>query len=155
MQRTTKALIRLHGCAVWSAPLLFAYDIKHIFSWPGSNKSWGSIMEILNRLMTKPTKWPVRPAKTQINLGIHLVWWETSLCAWRSIVSLATHKAHNEYWSEWADAQADLSLCCVHRSFCWFCRAADLLKKELFPKYTLKVKMVNKYIHFLRIFHMH
>ena len=27
-QRTTKALIRLRGCAGWSAPLLFAYDIN-------------------------------------------------------------------------------------------------------------------------------
>ena len=52
-QRTTKALIRLCGCAGWSAPLtkvlirlwgyagwstplLFAYDIGQIFSWPGS-----------------------------------------------------------------------------------------------------------------------
>ena len=23
-------------CAGWSGPLLFAYDIRHIFSWPGS-----------------------------------------------------------------------------------------------------------------------
>ena len=37
-QRTTKALIRLRGCPDWSAPLLFAYDIRHIFSWPGSHK---------------------------------------------------------------------------------------------------------------------
>ena len=35
-QRTTKALIRLRGCAGSSAPLLFAYGIRHIFSWPGS-----------------------------------------------------------------------------------------------------------------------
>ena len=35
-QRTTKALIRLSRCAGWSAPLLFAYDIRHIFSWPSS-----------------------------------------------------------------------------------------------------------------------
>ena len=35
-QRATKMLIRLCGCADWSAPLLFAYDIRHIFSWPGS-----------------------------------------------------------------------------------------------------------------------
>ena len=33
-QRTTKGLIRLRGCAGWSAPLLFAYDIRHVFSWP-------------------------------------------------------------------------------------------------------------------------
>ena len=26
----------------------------------------------LSRLVTKPTKWHVRPAKTQISLGIHL-----------------------------------------------------------------------------------
>ena len=35
-QRTTKVLIRLRGCAGWSVPLLFTYDIRHIFSWPGS-----------------------------------------------------------------------------------------------------------------------
>ena len=35
-QRTRKALIRLRQCTGWSAPLLFAYDIRHIFSWPGS-----------------------------------------------------------------------------------------------------------------------
>ena len=34
--RTTKVLIRLRGCAGSSAPLLFAYGIRHIFSWPGS-----------------------------------------------------------------------------------------------------------------------
>ena len=44
--------------------------------------------------MTKPTKRPVRPAKTQISLGI------------------------------WADVQADLSLRWALMSFCWFCRAA-------------------------------
>ena len=35
-QRTTKALIRLRACAGWSAPLLFAHGIRHIFLWPGS-----------------------------------------------------------------------------------------------------------------------
>ena len=61
-RRTTKALIRLRGCAgwsapllfayicpktcismtwlkcaCWSAPLLFAYVLRHVFPWPGSN----------------------------------------------------------------------------------------------------------------------
>ena len=27
-------------------------------------------------------------------------------------------------WSDWIDAQADLSLRWAHMSFCWFCRAA-------------------------------
>ena len=30
-------------------------------------------------------------------------------------------------WSDWADAQADLSLPWAHRSFCWFCHAAAQL----------------------------
>ena len=58
-QRTTKALIRLRGCAVWSAPLLFAYDIRHIFTWPGSD-----LLIVLSQNMTKPAKLPVHPAKT-------------------------------------------------------------------------------------------
>ena len=32
----------------------------------------------MSRLMTKPTKWLVRPAKTQISLGIRPVWSESS-----------------------------------------------------------------------------
>ena len=38
MSWTTKALIRLRGCAGWSAPMLFAYD-KQVFSWCGSYKN--------------------------------------------------------------------------------------------------------------------
>ena len=35
----------------------------------------------LSLRMTKPTKWPVRPVKTRINLDIHPVWSESSPCA--------------------------------------------------------------------------
>ena len=35
----------------------------------------------MSPIMTKPTKWYVRPAKTQISLGIRPVWSESSLCA--------------------------------------------------------------------------
>ena len=35
----------------------------------------------LGRRMTKPRKWPLRPAKTQISLGICPVWSESSLCS--------------------------------------------------------------------------
>ena len=34
-QWTTKGLIRRRGCAGWSAPLLFAYGKKQVFSWRG------------------------------------------------------------------------------------------------------------------------
>ena len=38
----------------------------------------------------------VRPAKTQISLGIRRVWSESSLSAWSKRGSLATHCAHSE-----------------------------------------------------------
>ena len=38
----------------------------------------------------------VRPAKTQISLGICPVWSESSLSAWRKLRSLVTHWVHNE-----------------------------------------------------------
>ena len=34
-KRITKALIRLRGCAGWSAPLLFAYPRKQVFTRQG------------------------------------------------------------------------------------------------------------------------
>ena len=39
----------------------------------------------------KTNKVTVRPAKTQISLGIHPVWSESSLSAWRKLGALATH----------------------------------------------------------------
>ena len=41
--------------------------------------SWDSVY--ISRLMIKPTKWPLRPARTQISLVIRPVWSESSLCA--------------------------------------------------------------------------
>ena len=46
-------------------------------------------MVINSRRMTKPTKWPVRPAKTQIRLGVRPVWSESSLSAWRNLWALS------------------------------------------------------------------
>ena len=49
-----------------------------------------------SHLMTKPIKWHVRPAKTQISLDIRPVWLESSLSAWTKHWSLAAHWAHSE-----------------------------------------------------------
>ena len=67
---------------------------------------------------TKPTKWHKHPAKTQISLGTLPVWSESSLSTWRKLGSEATHWMHSEDWSDWADANADLSLRWAH-----ICRA--------------------------------
>ena len=39
----------------------------------------------------------VRPAKTQISLGIRPVWTESLLSEWINLGSLATYWAHSEY----------------------------------------------------------
>ena len=62
----------------------------------------------------------VRPANTQISLGIRPVWSVSSLSAWRKLGSFATHWAHSEYWPDWADAKADLSLRWAHSHFVGF-----------------------------------
>ena len=62
----------------------------------------------------------MHPVKTQISLGICLVWSEFLLSAWRTLESLATYWAHREDSCQtWR--MADMSLCRVHRSFYWFC----------------------------------
>ena len=54
----------------------------------------------LSLRVTKPTTWPVCPAKTLISLGIRPLWSESSLSTSRSFGSLATHWAHSKD-SDW------------------------------------------------------
>ena len=80
------------------------------------NKFWCLLLSLRT---TKPTKWYVRPAKTQISLGIRPVWSEALQSAWRNLGCLSTHWAHSEDsdqtgWMQ-ADDQADLSLRWAHR----------------------------------------
>ena len=100
----------------------------------------------MSRLMTKPTKWPLRRAKTRISLGICPLWSESLQFPWRNIGPLTTYWAHSEDWSDWTDAQADLSLRWAHMSFCWFCRAAaQILKTDHTEKCQLQLLMkLNK-----------
>ena len=50
----------------------------------------------MSRLMTKPIKCHMRPAKAQFSLGIRPVWSESSLSARRTTGSLVTHKVDSE-----------------------------------------------------------
>ena len=51
----------------------------------------------MSRCMTKPTKSPVRPAKTQISLGIRPVWSESPLCAQWVVKDPSFLRAGSEY----------------------------------------------------------
>ena len=53
-------------------------------------------VKIIEPRFDKTNKMSVRPAKTQVSLGIRPVWSESSLSAWRKLGSLATHCAHSE-----------------------------------------------------------
>ena len=80
----------------------------------------------LSHCMTKPTKWHVPPAKTD-QPGHRPVISESLLCAqWVAKDPTYLH-VDSKDWSDWADAQSDLSLRWAHRSFCWFCHTAAQL----------------------------
>ena len=66
----------------------------------------------------------VRPAKTQISLGIRpvrSVFAVRLMGSWGPTVSSCGQR---RLWSDWADAQADLSVRCSHLPLCWFCHVA-------------------------------
>ena len=62
----------------------------------------------------------VRPARTQISLGIRLIWSESSLRSQCVVKDPSFRHADSEVWSDWADAQADLSLRWAHSHFVGF-----------------------------------
>ena len=75
----------------------------------------------MSHLMTKPTKWHARPAKTPISLDICPVWSETLLSAGRKLGSLATYWAHSEDTDQTGrSAQSDLILRWAHSYFVGF-----------------------------------
>ena len=59
--------------------------------------------------MTKPTKWPVLPAKTQISLGIRPVWSVFTVRMNKAWVPIYPLSSQRRLWSDWADDPADLS----------------------------------------------
>ena len=103
-QRTTKALIRLHGCAGWTAPLWFAYDIRHIFSWPGS---WATPFEMCLRESPtrQATNWPAQLQRPARILKFRIYKLEVSFCL---------GSEQQRHWSDCADSQADLRFCYAH-----------------------------------------
>ena len=68
----------------------------------------------------KTNKMSVRLAKTQISLGIRPVWSVFAVCMKKAWVLSYPSSTQRRLWSDWADAQADLSLRCVHTHFIGF-----------------------------------
>ena len=125
-----KALIRLRGCPGWSAPLLFAYGIKQVFSWCGSyiimdlEEAWSSVELLHMRIRgitnepphDKTNKMACVPSDASDQPGqifaVHIK---------KAQVLSGPLSTKRRLWSDWVDAQADLSLRWAHMPFCWFC----------------------------------
>ena len=80
--------------------------------------------------MTKPTNWPMCPAKTRISLGIRPVWSESSLCAQWVAKGPSFHRADSEDWSHWAD-----------KPFCWFCHEAAQICLTVFATCIAPIRL--------------
>ena len=95
-------------------------------------------LKYISRFMTKPTKWSLLPAKTQISLDIHPVWSQSSMCAqWVGKDPSFFH----------ADVQADLSLRWAHMLFCWFCHEAAHISQYLLFFFL----WCNVYMHIIKL----
>ena len=68
----------------------------------------------------KANKMNVRPAKTQISLGIRPVWSVFTVRMKKAWVLSYPLSAQRRLWPDWADAQADLSLRWAHTHFVGF-----------------------------------
>ena len=80
--------------------------------------------------MTKQTKWHVRPAKTQISLGIRPAWSETSLCAqWVAKDPRFLH-ADSEDSDQTGRMPRLIWVFAGCTSFCWFSHAAAHISKQ-------------------------
>ena len=97
-----------HGCGSpgdWENRRSCADHFKYLpqLPWPENTDSHSlqpgqsTVMYQMSHLVIKPTNWHVRPAMTQISLGIHPFWSEFSLSAWRkNLRSSATHWVHSK-----------------------------------------------------------
>ena len=63
--------------------------------------------------------------------------------AWRKLGSLATHRAHREDWSDWAEAQTDQSALGKH-PFCWFCCALVHIVFVINSKWNRHVQILRQ-----------
>ena len=75
----------------------------------------------------------VRPAKTQISLGIGPVWPESSLCA-QLVAKDPTllHADNEDYDQTWQMIWVFIG----HTLFCWFCHAVAQMANSLDPDQT-------------------
>ena len=88
-----------------------ARQIAH--AWENIRLYMCAVLWGISRLMTKPTKWHPPSLIKVFAVRMKNAWVLSYLLS-----------AQRWLWSDWADAQADLSLRWAHMPFCWFCHEA-------------------------------
>ena len=83
----------------------------------------------------------VHPAKTQMPSLIRVF----TVCMKKTWVLSYPLSAQRRLWSDWVDAQADLSLHWAHISFCWFCYDAAHMWFVLLHNLCFSRKIVKRY----------
>ena len=133
--RTVKALARLRSLA-WAFAVRLCDKYNNLMSWLellklACNNKLCSAIDALGETLKfswfislwpepqhdKTNKMSVRPVKTQISLDIHQVWSVFALCMKKPWVLSYPLSTQRRLWSDWTDAQADLSLRWAHTHF--------------------------------------
>ena len=116
----------LHNCT-------FRWALWPMGLWLSHSNGLGKMLrkENLSLHTTKPTKWRA-PSKDSNQAGhppsLIGVFTVHSICSEGPNVFSCGQR---RLWSDWADAQADLSLRWAHMSVCWLCHVAAQLQDQL------------------------
>ena len=131
VRQKIRHLAPLDGCAC-NEEWVYGGQLRAIISWAGTNEEnypWIIFVTPLElQIWTcAGARWKQQNdlcAQRRVGSAWTSTWSDQSLLShWRTFWSIAVHKVHREDWSNWVDAQAELSLRWAHRSFCWFCHA--------------------------------
>ena len=83
---------------------------------------------------------------TQISVGIRPVWSVFTVHMKKAWILSYPLSAQQRLWSDWADAQADRSLCWAHMPLCWFCHEVAHIRQN---RWTMEYRSLTC-IYFMR-----
>ena len=107
----------------------------------GKIKSNDPQQDKTNKITCVPSKDSEQPGHSPSLIRVFTVHMKK---AWVLSYSLS---AQLRLWSDWADAQADLSLCWAHMSFCWFCYAVAQMVGHMVTTWLLMFTLTHNLVY--------
>ena len=102
------------AAAIASGSKMFVLNTGISVKNDNNNNPWSDTQNRLSPDMTKPIKWHVPQAKTQVSLGIRSVWSVFTVHMKKAWVLSYPLSAQRRLWSVLVDGQADMSLRWAH-----------------------------------------